>query len=303
MINSRVENFVPRQPNITPLLMRQRPVANGKFAIYRANGFSAYIRVTVLTELRSYLQKALPDEAVGFLTGRAMRDNEGDYLVVTGCAMAEPEEVESSAGHVELSPQGTAQLKARILEGHPAAEIVGWWHTHPTYPPHFSSTDTNQQGRWSQHFHLGIVVSGLDTEETFGVYAGPRATRLKPTEHTSALLLQTKPKRRRPAKGKPKTAAAPLAPMPTSALVGVQVRTWTILISVLMAMVILGIGFLVWQNLRLQGELESLAKDWSQVPSMAADTLAPGVSPLQATPSPFVPQPAEPAGAHEFPIR
>jgi hypothetical protein len=180
---------------------------------------------------------------------------------------------------------------------------MGWWHTHPTYSPHFSSTDFDQQDRWSQPFHLGIVVSGLEEEEMFGVYAGPRATRLKPAEHTPALLLETKPKRRRPAKSKPKTAAAPLAPMPTSALVGVQVRTWTILISALMAMVILGIGFLVWQNLRLQGELESLAKDWPQVPSMAADTLAPGVSPLQATPSPFVPQPAEPAGAQEFPIR
>src|SRR6185295_769032 len=89
-------------------------------------------------------------------------------------------ELRSTPTLVELLPTGHARVRRRLEDAHPDREIVGWYHTHPHYNANFSTMDIEEQSTWSDPDHIGIVYSGIDKVEPWGVYRGPRAILLRP---------------------------------------------------------------------------------------------------------------------------
>jgi proteasome lid subunit RPN8/RPN11 len=162
-------------------LVRPRPSENGNFILFSAegDGFSVYVHREVLEYIERESRRAAPDETIGLLAGRVCQDPaHGPYTLVMAADSARAGEVEASPGHVHISASGNASVRHRLEETHPDREVVGWYHSHPRYPARFSHVDNAEQSTWNDPNHVGIVFSGTEEREPFGVYRGPQAIHL-----------------------------------------------------------------------------------------------------------------------------
>jgi proteasome lid subunit RPN8/RPN11 len=178
-----MEPFRPKSKSYPNLLERPRPASDKSFKRYGADrdGFEVYINTQVLEELLRETRDAAANgenETIGLLAGRVCHDATGHYTLVQAAAGANEDEIDASPGHVSISGEGNARVRRRLEANHPTLEMVGWYHSHPTQAAQFSREDSREQATWSDSNHIGIVVSGRDDIEPFGVYRGPRATRL-----------------------------------------------------------------------------------------------------------------------------
>jgi proteasome lid subunit RPN8/RPN11 len=177
------DDFTPIYPSQQPLPFVGRPKGSAKFTCFIApDGFVAYISDEVL---RAMLEEAkYTDERMGLLAGRVLSDEKGPYTLVLASESAQETEIEASPSRVLLSAPGSIKVRHRLENRAYGLDIIGWYHTHPTFTARFSSVDTMEQSTWSDSNHIGIVVSGLLTSERFGVYRGPKAMVLAPQNPT-----------------------------------------------------------------------------------------------------------------------
>jgi proteasome lid subunit RPN8/RPN11 len=170
----------PRQHTITRLV-RPRPDGNEAFeAFISDDGFGAYVHRDVLDLIARHARVVAPDEAIGLLSGRICHDpKNGPYTIVIAAAAARGGEFKSGRGHVELLAVGHDKVRRRLEDAHPDREVVGWYHTHPQQPPIFSTVDEEEQATWNDPGHIGIVYSGIESAEPYGVYRGPDASLLR----------------------------------------------------------------------------------------------------------------------------
>jgi proteasome lid subunit RPN8/RPN11 len=164
--------------------VRPRPQDDGQFGLWVSDldHFSAYVHADVLDLIKRNAESAAPDETVGLLAGRVCHDPvNGPYTLVMAAENALSGELESSPGHVKLKAIGQTHLRRRLENAHPDREIVGWYHSHPNYPPIFSPIDNDEQRTWNDQNSIGIVYSSASSgAESFGVYRGPGSIRLRP---------------------------------------------------------------------------------------------------------------------------
>ena len=122
---------------------------------------------------------ARPFETGGLLAGRVYRDDHGHYVIVVGYVEA-PSGTGRPSGF-ELSPEATARLRADVSRTFPAADVVGWWHSH-SGPSDYSQTDLSQQRIWTQPESVGILVFA-EGRRWGAVHQGPDARLLSGPAH------------------------------------------------------------------------------------------------------------------------
>jgi proteasome lid subunit RPN8/RPN11 len=156
--------------------VRPRP-RSGDWAVHRASdGRVAFIAPSVLTTAFAAQRRYAPDETAGLVFGRGYRDAEGQYVVATGAQTPRAGEVIGSVSTVEITAEGAEAMTQRYHEHDFVADLIGWWHTHPSYTAYFSGTDRDEQGRWNTPVSVGIVVAGEPRGgDPYAVYIGPDA--------------------------------------------------------------------------------------------------------------------------------
>lgn len=164
------------------LLVRPRPDDSGSFVAFAADGesFRAYVHRDALAFIATAAGEAAPDETIGLLAGRVCYDPQtGPYTVVMCADVARAGELDANPGYVHISAEGHASVRRRLETHNHDREVVGWFHSHPTYLARFSPVDEREQATWTDPNHLGIVFSGTESQEPFGVYRGPDSVLLR----------------------------------------------------------------------------------------------------------------------------
>jgi proteasome lid subunit RPN8/RPN11 len=165
-------------------LVRPHPDTSDFEVFAASDGFLAFIHRDVLEFIKRHAQRTGSKETIGLLSGRTCIDpNAGPYSLVMAAGDAREGEFMSTAGDVRLLALGQTKVRRRLENAHPDREIIGWYHTHPTFDPRFSGVDEQEQGRTNDPNYIGIVFSGINADEPFGVYRGPDAVLLKRLRH------------------------------------------------------------------------------------------------------------------------
>jgi proteasome lid subunit RPN8/RPN11 len=297
--------FTPKgsSPRVAPPFIL-RPRATPDFAVFKSDhdDFEAYVLYSVLDKIDSELARARPLETIGLLAGRVMRDTEGPYTLVLACEDARGDETEATPGHVRITAQGHSKLRRRLELTALGLDLVGWYHSHPTFPAQFSSVDTIEQSTLKDPNHVGIVASGIDHHRPYGVYKGPQGLQLT---HVTPI--------RRPLKqlAKPNTVSEPAMsdlPIPqresvspihiqqdlTAAGSAVQVpdvgrrhRNWAISWPVLAGVCVIAFGFAIWISLRVisvEKRLTALAEEGRRAAPQAGEATRQGATPGTQSP-------------------
>jgi hypothetical protein len=152
------------------LPFRTRNVNAGHIA-FRADNLDVYVMTDVASRARQWARGALPRETGGLLAGRILRDNAGQYVVVTGIGGAPAGA--GGVGRFGLSPEETEQLRRALARDHPSADVIGWWHSHVT-PSSYSATDRANQAIWTDPRSVGLLVFAQGTPWA-GLYVGPQS--------------------------------------------------------------------------------------------------------------------------------
>lgn len=179
-MNNTNSLFLPKRQAHPSLPFRERPEPSAEYARYSSgrDSFEAIITQSVLDEIYEQSLNAKPDEIAGLLAGRTWQDTNGPYTIILAAGLATKQYVESSASRVKVSGAGVSEVRQRIETAHWSMDILGWYHSHPTYTAYFSSVDESEQATWTDPNNIGIVISCIPNEERFGVYRGPRCERL-----------------------------------------------------------------------------------------------------------------------------
>jgi proteasome lid subunit RPN8/RPN11 len=252
----------PRQNTITRLV-RPRPDGNEAFAAFVSDdGFGVYVHRDVLDLIARHARVVTPNEAIGLLAGRICHDpKSGPYTIVMGADAARGGEFRSGWGHVELSAMGHDKVRRRLEDAYPDREVVGWYHTHPQCAPVFSSVDAEEQATWNDPGHIGIVYSGSEPAEPFGVYRGPDA---RPLHRWTDGRLRDEMERDRDTQEEPapeqESQAQPIAatriatpaPNPSGALTPRRRRLKTALLYLVALLFFCLLGGLYWLHYRVQ---------------------------------------------------
>src|ERR1700722_20401940 len=149
---------------------RTRNVNAGHIA-FRAGDLDVYVMADVASRAGQWAGDALPRETGGLLAGRILRDNAGQYVVVTGIACAPAGA--GGMGRFSLSPEETDQLRRALARDHPSADVIGWWHSH-TAPSVYSATDRANQAIWTDPRNVGLLVFAQGAPWA-AVYVGPQS--------------------------------------------------------------------------------------------------------------------------------
>jgi proteasome lid subunit RPN8/RPN11 len=162
------------------LLWRERPRGNSDYIRFSLTTgvFEAFIRKDVLETAYQVALEALPNETMGLLAGRVCQDAQGRYTLVHAAEGANSDEVYSTPNRVRISAKDYATVRQRLERAHPALEMVGWFHSHPTLQPQFSLEDMREQSTWTDINHVALVVSCGSVAERFGLYCGPDSTEM-----------------------------------------------------------------------------------------------------------------------------
>jgi hypothetical protein len=123
----------------------------------------------VARDLRRAAELQTPHETGGLLYGQVWRDGEGRYVLVDGFVQAGPDA--GRTGEFNLSPMGTQLLRETAARSFPAADEVGWWHTHHAPSP-YSETDFTMQRAFQQPTSVGLLVFAGGTPWAIA-YVGP----------------------------------------------------------------------------------------------------------------------------------
>ncbi|HEV2915107.1 MAG TPA: Mov34/MPN/PAD-1 family protein [Pyrinomonadaceae bacterium] len=251
-------NFKIKSKNSAPtLLARPRPLGNGSFVTFSSedDGFRAYVHQDVLDFIAGVARHAEPDEAIGLLAGRICYDpRNGPYTLVMAADGASKEEVEASPSHVRISATGHASVRRRLEDSHPDREIVGWYHSHPHYPARFSLVDAKEQATWNDPNHIGIVFSGTERKEPFGVYRGPGAILLaRALDSSSAPVIEDAAVEETP-HFLPKVKESPVVhALPHGARPAVRARkVATVLLWAFALTVIAAVASIIWLHYRVR---------------------------------------------------
>lgn len=277
-------------------LVRQGPADNQDFFAFvsTSDGFRAYVHRKVLEYIKGEAARAAPDETIGLLAGRVCFDpGTGPYTLVLDADGARGDEVEASPGYVRITAAGQASVRARLERTSPDREIVGWYHSHPKYEARFSPIDETEQATWADPGHLGIVYSGVDRAEPFGVYRGPQADRLtrqrRPIPYPIPLPLPAGHLASKPsaAESTPVHAPADTPPQAPGAR-HPTLPTWALALA--LACLAVGIFWLGHRVMAVEGKLDEYARNWQP----ASPAAQPVVEPPHVEASPA--EPSAPTG-------
>jgi len=143
---------------------------------------SKFSQVYILEEARSdlirHLEADVRVEHGGILFGQAYTDPEcGIYVEITA-AVAAPATIGTGA-HLEFTPDSWQGIMDYTKAAHPAANIVGWYHSHPNIGVFMSGTDMRTQQAFFRHpWCLSIVYDPVRRQ--IGYFLGEKAKRVKP---------------------------------------------------------------------------------------------------------------------------
>lgn len=105
--------------------------------------------------IRETAQRACPHETGGLLAGRSLRDDEGQYIVVSGFTEAKAGSGAPAAFKIPVEDLGT--LRTENARAYPGADEVGWWHSH-SGPGGYSTTDRENQRMFDREDSVGLLV-------------------------------------------------------------------------------------------------------------------------------------------------
>ena len=180
-----------RQQTHASLPFVARPIPDEGFIIFTSepDGFEALLHQGVSASISLDACQAAPNEIMGLLAGRVLRDERGPYTLVLAAEGARQDEIEATTGYARFSASGRPRLRARLELSACGLDIVGWYQSHPANPARFSSADKAEQLAWNDPNHLGLIIGGKDALEPLRLYRGPGAARLtraeRPTEPTA----------------------------------------------------------------------------------------------------------------------
>lgn len=156
------------------LPIRPRPRAGAWLRHRTADGRSVFLAPEVLDTAQWLERRFRPDESGGLLFGRYLRDGEGEYVMVTYAVLPEPGEVFGTFSTVTITVEGAEAMTERAQARRPDADLVGWYHTHPSFEAYFSPVDVDEQKTWSANLAVGLVVAGPTARGgPYAVYLGP----------------------------------------------------------------------------------------------------------------------------------
>ena len=64
---------------------------------------------------------------------------------------------------VRASGPAVYRTTRALRRAFPIADLVGWWHSHPGFGTHFSSTDRETQATYSAPWSVGLVVDPTES--------------------------------------------------------------------------------------------------------------------------------------------
>lgn len=134
-------------------------------------GCAVLVQPDAARAMREAAVRAQPRETGGLLSGRALRDDLGSYVVVSGFIEAPP-----TAGRptrFEVTTGELGELRTLAARANAGADEVGWWHTH-TMLSGYSQTDHNTQGMFERPDSIGLLVFAVGPHWA-RVYVGPDA--------------------------------------------------------------------------------------------------------------------------------
>jgi proteasome lid subunit RPN8/RPN11 len=105
--------------------------------------------------MRVAAARALPVETGGLLSGRALRDDDGSYVVISGFVEAPPNA--GQAATFRINPHEVREMRADAARADPGADEVGWWHTHRGKSS-YSQVDRNTQEMFERPDSVGLLV-------------------------------------------------------------------------------------------------------------------------------------------------
>ena len=109
-------------------------------------------------QLRAHGEETSPNECCGIMLGRVS----GDAIQVTELLRAGNTRTDSAHNRYHIAPQEliAAQRQARKS----GLDIVGFYHSHPDHPAHWSTTDFNE-AHW---FGCAYVITSVDGDKQTG---------------------------------------------------------------------------------------------------------------------------------------
>lgn len=157
-----------------PLPVRSRP-QNGRWLVHRADGGrTVLLSPSVLSTAYSVEEEHAPAETGGLLFGRAFVDSEGPYVVVSSATPPRSGEVIGAVSTVRITAAGASAMTERAQARCFETDVVGWYHTHPSFDAYFSSIDETEQRSWASALAVGLVVAGVSrADDRYKVYVGP----------------------------------------------------------------------------------------------------------------------------------
>ena len=157
-----------------------RPAKLDGFHCFRRDGFEAFVHVAkVLRRIAHWARQRRRVEVIGVLVGRAYQDECGRYVIITDVLLAENSD--SHPSRVGTTPQDCASFVRAMKNKFPAAEIVGWFHSHIFDLHDYSSIDRRNQASWDEPHNLGLLVVVGEDETRVHAFRGPESERLSPT--------------------------------------------------------------------------------------------------------------------------
>jgi proteasome lid subunit RPN8/RPN11 len=106
----------------------------------------------VYRQLREHGEETYPHECCGVLLGKAMDDvNEVELAVPAGNTRTD-----SAHNRYHIAPQELIAIQRQARERD--LDIVGFYHSHPDHPAHWSSTDLNE-AHW---FGCSYVITSVE---------------------------------------------------------------------------------------------------------------------------------------------
>lgn len=212
------EFFKPIEKNAyasLPFITRPDQPETFKSFASESDCFEVFLHRDVQEAIRRAAREAAPNETIGMLAGRVLRDERGPYTLVLAATGARVNEVEATPSHVRISTSGHAEVRRRLESSAHGLDIIGWYHSHPRFPARFSPVDITEQSTWRDPNHVGIVFSGVDEVEPLGVYRGPKSILLVPKRTLSLFRPLSKPE---PAVVVPNAVISPVASLPAAVL-------------------------------------------------------------------------------------
>ncbi len=140
----------------------------------RSDGAALVVPATIRAQIEALVGRARPRETAGLLGGQCFQDTLGRWTLVTSAA---GDSTIGRLGQVELSPAEKSQLRDAIHRDDPAADIIGWFHSHPG-PSGFSYVDREEQTQWGST-QIGLLVfMAYDGAGWCRAYEGPDSAEL-----------------------------------------------------------------------------------------------------------------------------